>query len=167
MIYLILGRDHTQSCERLRLALESFEPEKDQENFVRDYGTGNARPDPPQFVNYSSADGAPLTSSASKFTSRPAQFTRATQRVNRPPPPVPPADDEPFVNTAGVGAGNRAVNNDLAPVQPLSRAGTRRNPPPINGNSNANGPANGFSSGTSPPPPTSRPVGNFPATPSA
>ena len=33
-----------QSCERLRLALESFEPEKDQEGFVRYYGTGNAMP---------------------------------------------------------------------------------------------------------------------------
>src|ERR1700733_13127151 len=94
-----------QSCERLRLALESFEPEKDHESFVRDYGTGNAMPDPPQFVNYSSAEGAPLTSSASKVTSRPAQFSRVTQRINRlatAAPPQPQPEDEPVVNTAGV-----------------------------------------------------------------
>jgi hypothetical protein len=122
-------------------------------------------PDPPQFVNYSSAEGAPLTSSASKVTTRPAHFSRSTQRMSRLAPSAPPQpDDEPFVNTAGVGAGNRASNpNDLAPTQPvsLSRAGTRRNPPPINGNGNANGPANGFSSGPSPPATASRPGGNF------
>ena len=174
-LIMILGDDDDlhdlQSCERLRLALESFEPEKDQENFVRDYGTGNAMPDPPQFVNYSSADGAPLTSSALKFTSRPAQFTRTTQRTNRQSsaPPQQP-DDEPFVNTAGVGAGNRAVNpNDPTFTHPisLSRTSTRRNPPPTNGNSNANAPTNGFSSSSSPPATAFRPAGNFPATPSA
>jgi SH3 domain len=77
--------------------------------------------------------------------------------------PPPQSDDETFVNTAGVGAGNRNPN-DLAPAQPvsLSRAGTRRNPPPpINGNGNANGPANGFSSGPSPPATVSRPTDNF------
>ncbi|KAI0253720.1 hypothetical protein BJV78DRAFT_1372182 [Lactifluus subvellereus] len=146
-----------ESCERLRLALESFEPEKDQENFVRDYGTGNAMPDPPQFVNYSSAEGAPLTSSASKFTSRPAQFTRTTQRMARIASAPPQPDDEPFVNTAGVGAGNRAPFEGQHTPQP----------PPTNGNSNANAPTNGFSSGSSPPPTAFRPAGNFSATPSA
>jgi hypothetical protein len=42
-------------------------------------------PDPPQFVNYSSAEGVPLTSSASKVTSRPAQFARSTQRTTDSP----------------------------------------------------------------------------------
>jgi hypothetical protein len=86
-----------QSCERLRLALESFKPEKDQEGFVRDYGTGNAMPDFPQFVNYSSAEGAPFTFSASKVTSRPAQFTRVTQRFSRvAAAPQPQPDDEMY-----------------------------------------------------------------------
>ncbi|KAI9441792.1 hypothetical protein H4582DRAFT_1875208 [Lactarius indigo] len=156
-----------ESCERLRLALESFEPEKDQENFVRDYGTGNAMPDPPQFVNYSSAEGAPLTSSASKVTSRPAQFARATQRINRlPTAPPQPDDDQPFVNTAGVGAGNRSSGpNDPVPARAtnLSRASTRRNAPQTNGNGNANGPTNGFSPGSSPPATASRNTGNFAA----
>ena len=146
-----------QSCERLRLALESFEPEKDHESFVRDYGTGNAMPDPPQFVNYSSAEGVPLTSSASKVTSRPAQFTRVTQRINRlatAPPPQPQPEDEPVVNTAGVGSGNRPTNpndNTLARGPTLSRSSTRRQAPPMNGNSTTNGPVNGVSPSSSPP----------------
>jgi hypothetical protein len=161
----------SQSCERLRLALESFEPEKDQENFVRDYGTGNAMPDPPLFVNYSSAEGVPLTSSASKVTSRPAQFARASQRVNRLPSAPPQSEDEqqPFVNTAGVGAGNRTSGPpDPVPIRTsnLSRSSTRRNAPQTNGNSNANG-ANGFSPGSSPPATASRNTGNFASAPAA
>ncbi|KAI0291291.1 hypothetical protein BC826DRAFT_1023384 [Russula brevipes] len=154
-----------ESCERLRLSLESFEPEKDQENFVRDYGTGNAMPDPPHFVNYSSAEGVPLTSSASRTTSRPAQFTRATQRANRLPAAPPQPDDEPFVNTAGVGSANRAPN-DAAPVRTtsLSRgASTRRHVPVANGNANTNGPINGISPNSSPPANVPRQSGNAPS----
>src|SRR6266852_3618054 len=158
-----------QSCERLRLALESFEPEKDHESFVRDYGTGNAMPDPPQFVNYSSAEGAPLTSSASKVTSRPAQFTRVTQRINRlataaaAPPPQP--EDEPVVNTAGVGSGNRPPNpNDNIPARgTLSRSSTRRQAPQTNGNCITNGPVNGVSPSSSPPANAQRSANNAPS----
>jgi hypothetical protein len=163
-----------QSCERLRLALESFEPEKDQECFVRGYGTGNAMPDPPHFVNYSSAEGA-LTSSASKVTSRPAQFTRVTQRINRlstaaPPQQQPQHEDEPVVNTAGVGSGNRPPNpNDamLARGGNLSRSSTRRQAPPTNGSSTTNGPINGVSPSSSPPVNARRSTSNAPSAPSA
>jgi hypothetical protein len=158
-----------QSCERLRLALESFEPEKDHESFVRDYGTGNAMPDPPHFVNYSSAEGVPLTSSASKVTSRPAQFARVTQRINRlatAAPPQPQPEDEPVVNTAGVGSGNRPPNpndNTLARGPTLSRSSTRRQAPPTNGNSTTNGPINGFSPSSSPPANAHRSSNNAPS----
>ena len=163
-----------QSCERLRLALESFEPEKDHESFVRDYGTGNAMPDPPQFVNYSSSEGAPLTSSASKVTSRPAQFSRVTQRINRittapPPQAQPQPEDEPVVNTAGVGSGNRPPNpNENTPARgiSLSRSGTRRQAPPTNGYTTTNGPVNGISPSSSPPANVHRPVNNAPSAPS-
>ena len=160
----IRGGHDLQSCERLRLALESFEPEKDHENFVRDYGTGNAMPDPPQFVNYSSAEGAPLTSSASKVTSRPAQFSRVTQRINRiatAAPQQPQPEDEPVVNTAGVGSGNRPPNpNDNTLARGLSRSSTRRQAPPTNGNNTTNGPVNGVSPSSSPPAMPQRPPTN-------
>ena len=127
-------------------------------------------PDPPHFVNYSSAEGVPLTSSASKVTSRPAQFARCSQRVNRLPTAPPQSEDEqPFVNTAGVGAGNRTSGpTDPVPIRTtnLSRSSTRRNAPQTNGNSNANG-ANGFSPGSSPPATASRSPGNFATAPAA
>ena len=39
-----------------------MDTERDMENFVRDYGTGNAIYDPPQFVNYASPDAVPPAS---------------------------------------------------------------------------------------------------------
>jgi hypothetical protein len=124
-------------------------------------------PDPPPFVNYSSADGAPLTSSASKITSRPAQFTRSSQRVNRPSATQPQPDDEPLVNTAGVGSANRASNpNDtmLPRGTTLSRSSTRRHAPTTNGSNNLNGPINGISPSSSPTANTRHPTGIAPPT---
>ena len=129
-------------------------------------------PDPPQFVNYSSAEGAPLTSSASKVTSRPAQYTRVTQRINRlataAPPQQPQPEDEPVINTAGVGSGNRPPNpNDNTPARAisLSRSNTRRQAPPMNGNGTSNGPVNGVSPSSSPPANAHRPTNNAPSAP--
>jgi len=122
-------------------------------------------PDPPQFVNYSSTDGAPLPSSASKVTSRPAQFSRISQRVNRPSNVLPQPDDEPLVNTAGVGSGNRPPNpNENPPVRGanLSRASTRRQAPTANGNTN--GPINGISPSSSPTANSRHPISNGPMT---
>jgi hypothetical protein len=127
-------------------------------------------PDPPQFVNYSSAEGAPLTSSASKVTSRPAQFSRVTQRINRiataAPPQPPQPEDEPIVNTAGVGSGNRPPNvNENTLARGLSRSSTRRHAPPTNGNITTNGPINGVSPSSSPPANPHRSTNNAPSAP--
>lgn len=128
-----------ESCEKIRLALEQMEPEKDMENFVRDYSTGNQIPDPPAFINYNTPDAIP--SSSSRPTTRPAQFSRSSQREVLPrQSSVPPS--EPEVNTAGIGAGGpkRDSQFDL----PLARQPTQsrrantvtvsgQQPPQVNG----------------------------------
>ncbi|KAF7350895.1 SH3-domain-containing protein [Mycena sanguinolenta] len=78
-----------QSCERIRTVLDQLEPDKDVENFVQEYGTGNSIPDPPVFVPYPGQQ--PDSSSNSKPTpgSRPAQFVRASAR---PAPAYPDQD---------------------------------------------------------------------------
>ncbi|KAJ6497415.1 SH3 domain-containing protein [Mycena sanguinolenta] len=78
-----------QSCERIRTVLDQLEPDKDVENFVQEYGTGNSIPDPPVFVPY--PEQQPDSSSNSKSTpgSRPAQFVRASAR---PAPAYPDQD---------------------------------------------------------------------------
>ncbi|OBZ69920.1 Cell division control protein 15 [Grifola frondosa] len=71
-----------ESCEKLRLSLEQLEPEKDMENFVRDYGTGNAIPDPPAFVNYANPDAVPPSSQ--RASTRPLVFRVRRNGAHRP-----------------------------------------------------------------------------------
>lgn len=95
------------------------------EGFVRDYGTGNQIPDPPAFVNYQTPDAIP--SSSARPTSRPAQFTRSSTREIPIRQSSNPPDDQPVVNTAGIGAGGglrRADSHIQDGVDP-SRQATR------------------------------------------
>ena len=101
-----------QSCEKIRVSLEQMEPEREMENFVRDYGTGNQIPDPPAFVNYQAPDAIP--SSSARPTYRTASFNRASNRES--PLRQPTAlDEEPIVNTAGIGAGGNRRADSLGP----------------------------------------------------
>ncbi|KIL68723.1 hypothetical protein M378DRAFT_824522 [Amanita muscaria Koide BX008] len=130
-----------ESCEKVRLALELLEPERDMENFVRDYGTGNQIPDPPQYVNYNTPEAIPASSS--KPATRAAQFTRSSHRdLPRHPMAPAPADDEPVVNTAGIGAGGGLRKADTQSQPPLTRQGTMMNgaTPQVNGTSTSPSP---------------------------
>ncbi|KAI5303175.1 hypothetical protein KEM56_007830, partial [Ascosphaera pollenicola] len=44
------------SCEKIRVALEECEVEKDIHTFIKEKGTGHEIPDPPKFVNFSRSD---------------------------------------------------------------------------------------------------------------
>lgn len=95
------------------------------ENFVRDYGTGNALPDPPAFINYANPDAVPA--SASRPTSRPANFVRqttrsATSRQASVPPPEEETSAAPAVNMAGVGSKNMNMEPALGRAMSQSRA---------------------------------------------
>ncbi|KAF8161367.1 hypothetical protein B0H34DRAFT_700652 [Crassisporium funariophilum] len=66
-----------QSCERVRTALDQLEPEKDSENFVNEYGTGNSIVQPPEFTQSSGLldpqlPGPPIV--------RQSEFARTSQR---------------------------------------------------------------------------------------
>ncbi|KAJ7799960.1 SH3 domain-containing protein [Mycena olivaceomarginata] len=92
-----------QSCERIRTVLDQLEPDKDVENFVLEYGTGNSIPDPPVFVPYpgqqpdSASSHSNTSNSNSKTTpgSRPAQFVRASAR----PAPAYQTDQDGLVQS--------------------------------------------------------------------
>ncbi|EMD32962.1 hypothetical protein CERSUDRAFT_118390 [Gelatoporia subvermispora B] len=132
-----------ESCEKLRLALEQLEPDKDMENFVRDYGTGSAMPDPPHFVNYASPDAVP--SSSQRPTTRPANFVRSSQRTRPAPSPVqqqpPPLEPEPEpINMTGVGAATRRPDSVAEPARSQSRASTRTGQQSIMSNGHAPAP---------------------------
>ncbi|KAH8102219.1 hypothetical protein BXZ70DRAFT_930962 [Cristinia sonorae] len=66
-----------KSCERLRLIIENFDPAKDMQHFVRNYGTGSTIPELPSITKL--ANGHP-PSSIEHSTTRPANFRRVSQR---------------------------------------------------------------------------------------
>lgn len=115
--------------------------ERDMENFVRDYGTGNQIPDPITFVNYNSPDAIP--SSSARTSSHPARFNRISRRERRHMNHAPPEEEEePMTNVAGVGAGRSP--------QPVERQLTRQ---PSRGRSDhpkTNGYINGNTASSSP-----------------
>ncbi|KAG7091153.1 hypothetical protein E1B28_010206 [Marasmius oreades] len=103
-----------ESCERIRVSLEQVDYEKEMENFVRDFGTGNQIQAPPQFVDFNRANAQTSMHS----TLRPANFVRSSHRTssslhNSPSPMASgqalssESEEEAFVNNAGRGAGNR------------------------------------------------------------
>ncbi|KAH7334812.1 hypothetical protein B0J17DRAFT_617913 [Rhizoctonia solani] len=94
-----------EACEKIRIALESIDTEKEIEYFVRHYGTGNNIPNPPQVISYQTHDGTPY-----RQTTRSADFVRNSSRpmpVRSAPPPPPEEEEEEGPGNAGVGAGGR------------------------------------------------------------
>lgn len=120
----------SQSCEHIRVSLEQLEPERDMENFVRDYGTGNEIPEPPRFINYSSPDAMRQANQAPQ--PRYAHFPRASARqtmMAQAMRPAPPEDEPTDPGQAGRGAGGAGLDRLTGPPttasqsRPSSRAG--------------------------------------------
>ena len=84
--------------------MEQVEPDKDVENFVRDYATGPQIPDPPTFVDYNTLEAGQQPSRPSW---RPANFARSTNRAVGIPLKQPSPAEEEVVTAghAGIGAG--------------------------------------------------------------
>ncbi|KAI6002014.1 hypothetical protein EDD15DRAFT_2473073 [Pisolithus albus] len=113
------------ACEGMRLALEQMEPEKEMDNFVHDYGTGNAIPEPPTFVNYANTGAPPVNHN--RIMTHLAVFGRVTQRVMKPV--TTQDEDVPFksgANHAGVGAGGGPLSRGALTEADLSRSATHK-----------------------------------------
>ena len=109
-----------QSCERLRIALDHFQPKTDLEIFIQDYGTGSAIPEPPTFVNYTNTDAPPVSST--EVATRPANFVRSTQIVHRAA--AAPEDDERYNDMNYDAAGSDGPSHGTSPS--LSRSTTQK-----------------------------------------
>ncbi|KAI9786637.1 MAG: hypothetical protein M1839_006188 [Geoglossum umbratile] len=78
------------SCEKIRLALENCEVEKDITTFIREKGTGQEIPDPPKYVNFCRGDLNDSQSEASDDESYSvAQFQRTINPAFRSSSPQP------------------------------------------------------------------------------
>ncbi|GFZ46382.1 hypothetical protein JCM24511_04629 [Saitozyma sp. JCM 24511] len=87
------------SCERIREKLEQFEPINDMVAFVRGWGTGDAIPDPPKFINYSAGEypSAPTSHPASfhRLSAKPPMSAVSlSQRSAAPELEIPPVEPE-------------------------------------------------------------------------
>ena len=94
------------------------------ENFVRDYGTGNAIPDPPPFTDYSNPDAQPASSQ--RPTTHVSNFVRQTQRQRQATSPMqsqPDPEPEPPIDMTGVGAAAQTTPPQRTGAQ--SRSSTR------------------------------------------
>lgn len=86
-----------------------MEPDKDVENFVRDYNTGSQIPDPPAFVDYNTLEAGQQPTRPSW---RPANFARSTNRAVDIPLKQPlPAEEVVTPGQAGIGAGGGRSEN--------------------------------------------------------
>ncbi|KAH8110552.1 hypothetical protein DFH11DRAFT_1514214 [Phellopilus nigrolimitatus] len=124
-----------ESCEKIRIALEQLEPERDMENFVRDYGTGNEIPDPPRFISYTNPEAAMAASQqqAPRYAHYPRSSSRhlsMTEAMRAPPPEEEPAGP----GMAGFGAGGSGNRN--GDLERANTTGPQSRPPsasPVNG----------------------------------
>ena len=82
--------DHLQSCEKIRVALESCEVEKDITSFIQEKGTGQEIPDPPRYINFCRGDLNDTASEASEDEAYSvAQFQRTINPAFRSSSPQP------------------------------------------------------------------------------
>ncbi|KAK2463074.1 hypothetical protein APHAL10511_004729 [Amanita phalloides] len=71
-----------ESCERVRMALDHLEPDRDLAAFVDAYGTGDRVPEPPTFITNDVQKPQPLTATPSLYR------TVRHERISRKPDPV-------------------------------------------------------------------------------
>jgi len=105
------------------------------ENFIHDYSTGNAIPEPPTFINYANTDAPPVNHN--RIVTRPALFACTSQRPPKSSAVSPLDEGSPFdiagtANHAGIGAGGGPSMEGST----MSRSGTQKSQ---SGRSYANG----------------------------
>ncbi|RVX68155.1 hypothetical protein B0A52_08663 [Exophiala mesophila] len=71
------------SCEKVRLALENCEVEKDIMHFIKTCGTGQEIPDPPRYINFCRGDADTASEVSEDENYSVAQFSRTTNPAFR------------------------------------------------------------------------------------
>ncbi|KAJ8061065.1 hypothetical protein OCU04_010142 [Sclerotinia nivalis] len=77
------------SCEKVRLALEDCEVEKDIMSFIAECGTGQEIPDPPKYINFCRGDADSQSEASEDDAYSVAQFQRTINPAYRSSSPQP------------------------------------------------------------------------------
>ena len=73
-----------ESCEKIRVALEKCEVEKDIQAFIREYGTGQEIPEPPKYRNFYGQQGEDTEYTVAQFQrSQNPQYTSNGTAINQ------------------------------------------------------------------------------------
>lgn len=78
-----------QSCEKIRLSLESMEVQKDIITFITERGTGQEIPDPPKYINFCRGDVDSQSEASVDLGYSVAQFPRSINPAFRSSSPQP------------------------------------------------------------------------------
>lgn len=123
-----------QSCEKIRLSLESCEVEKDISNFIQERGTGQEIPDPPKYINFCRGelnDTASETSEDEGYSV--AQFQRTLNpafRTSSPQPSTYESHHDPQSDLA-VKMGHLQAHTPPSRETTLTPQKATHQPPPI------------------------------------
>ena len=125
------------SCEKIRLALEGCEVEKDIASFIREKGTGQEIPDPPRYINFARGDVNDAQSEVSEDENYSvAQFQRTINPAYRSASPNPSTYEshhDPQSDLA-IRMGHGASRDPSgAGNQPSAHTEARRGPPAPSG----------------------------------
>lgn len=122
------------SCEKVRLALESCEVEKDIATFIQERGTGQEIPDPPKYINFCRGDVNDTASEASEDDNYSvAQFQRTINpafRSSSPQPSVLESHHDPRSDLARQ-MGHLEANTPPSRETTMTPQKAMQQPPPV------------------------------------
>lgn len=123
----------SKSCEKIRVALESCEVEKDIKSFIDDRGTGQDIPDPPKYINFCRGDINDTSSETSEEDNYSvAQFQRTINpayRSSSPQPSTYESHHDPQSELATkMGQNEPAVPSSREATVTPQKAGTQASP---------------------------------------
>ncbi|KIW65472.1 hypothetical protein PV04_07730 [Phialophora macrospora] len=118
------------SCEKIRLALENCEVEKDIASFIKTCGTGQEIPDPPRYINFA-RDDVDSASDVSEDDYSVAQFSRTTNPAFRSASPTHSPSSKPRTSQTPERHSEEPTRPDEDDMPTPQNSNSGR-PPPLN-----------------------------------
>ncbi|OAG40443.1 hypothetical protein AYO21_05343 [Fonsecaea monophora] len=120
------------SCEKIRLALENCEVEKDISCFIKTCGTGQEIPDPPRYINFCRGDVDTASEVSEDENYSVAQFSRTTNPAFRSSSPTHSTSTKPRSSQTPERRYSEEPTRLEEDDMPTPSNGNSGRPPPLN-----------------------------------
>ncbi|OAP63409.1 hypothetical protein AYL99_02636 [Fonsecaea erecta] len=120
------------SCEKIRLALENCEVEKDISCFIKTCGTGQEIPDPPRYINFCRGDVDTASEVSEDENYSVAQFSRTTNPAFRSSSPTHSNSTKPRTSQTPERRYSEEPTRPDEDDMPTPSNGNSGRPPPLN-----------------------------------